>query len=144
MGPGAHAAVAALTGAAVWATGGGIEGASAAFLVGLFIDADHLLDYGLAEGATIKLDVMASGSYFRKRGKALVVFHSYELIALVVWAVARLGHSACAWGIAAGAVTHLASDVAYYRFTPLCYSLLYRMSQGFRLEAFKASNSRVS
>jgi hypothetical protein len=142
MGPGRHALIGALTGGALYASGQGPAGAAAAFAVGSLIDVDHLLDYVLAEGLTFRWSALSSGSYFRKRGKALVLLHSYECVILAGVLLVRFGQSALAWGVVCGAMTHLLSDVLYYRFTPLCYSFTYRLVHGFRLEAFR--HKRIS
>ncbi|HTV74556.1 MAG TPA: hypothetical protein VME66_12745 [Candidatus Acidoferrales bacterium] len=121
----------------MYALGHGLAGAAGAFLAGSLIDVDHLLDYVLAEGPRLRWNALASGSYFRKRGKALVLLHSYECVILAGVILVRFGQYDAAWGVVCGALTHLFSDVVYYRFTPLCYSLTYRLVRGFRLEAFK-------
>jgi hypothetical protein len=142
MGPGRHALIGALTGGAVLALGHGVSGAIAAAAVGTLIDADHLLDYVLSEGLTLRWSALSSGSYFRKRGKALVLLHSYECVILAGALLVRFGQFDVAWGVVCGALTHLFSDIIYYGFTPLCYSLTYRLVNGFKLEAFK--HKRIS
>lgn len=137
MGPLAHIAVAGGAAAAVYVVGGGTAGAAAALLTGTLIDADHIVDYVLAEGCRLRIESLRSGAYFRKAGRALVLLHSYELVILASIACAALGRVDIGLGIAFGALTHLGSDVAYYRFTPLAYSTVYRYRHGFRLESFK-------
>lgn len=136
MGPAAHAGIAALTGAAV-ALCGGVEAGLTAFAAGTLIDADHLIDYVAAEGWHFDLGVMLSGSYFRKASRAYVLLHSYELVVLSSLGCVVSGHPLFALGLAAGALTHLGSDILYYRFTPLAYSTVYRAVHGFGLDAFK-------
>jgi hypothetical protein len=142
MGPGRHMLIGGVTGAALLASGRGPEASLAAFLAGSLIDADHILDYVLGEGFVLRWRSLTSGAYFRKRGKALVLLHSYECVILAGGLLIRFGQVDVALGIVAGAMTHLLSDVLYYGFTPLCYSLTYRMVHGFRLDAFK--HKRIS
>jgi hypothetical protein len=137
VGPGRHAAIGAATGAVVYALGGGVPGAAGALLAGVFIDVDHLLDYVLAEGFVLDLKSMAHGAYFRKADRVLVLLHGYELAILIVIALTRAGKPRLGAGICAGALTHMLSDIRYYRFRPLAYSLLYRWAHGFRTEAMR-------
>jgi membrane-bound metal-dependent hydrolase YbcI (DUF457 family) len=142
MGPLRHVLIGGLTGAALYAGGCGAQAGVAALLAGSLIDADHVLDYVLGEGFVLRWHSLTSGSYFRKRGKALVLLHSYECVILAGVLLIRFGHFDVAVGVVAGAMTHLLSDVFYYGFTPLCYSLTYRLVHGFRLDAFK--HKRIS
>jgi hypothetical protein len=142
LGPLRHAAIGAATAAAVYALGGRAEGAGGAFLSGVLIDADHLLDYYLAEGTALDLESLSKGLYFRKAGRALVLLHGYEL-AILMWIVLRAaGRPRLGAGICAGAMTHLLSDIRYYRFSLLAYSLIYRGMNGFRLGAMKTDGLR--
>jgi hypothetical protein len=137
MGPVAHAGLAALTGLAVYTLGGRAEGAIAALLAGTLIDADHLLDYVLSEGLRFDFTVLSSGSYFHKADRAIVLLHSYELVTLSAVGCWLAGRRALGVGLFAGAMIHLGSDIRFYGFRPLAYSLLYRGVNGFRLDAYK-------
>jgi hypothetical protein len=137
MGPASHAVLAAVTGAAVWAAGAGLDGGVAAFVSGTLIDADHLLDYVLSEGLQWNLDAIRTGSYFKKADRAVVLLHSYELIALCSAACWLAGRNRVGVGLFAGAMVHVASDTIFYDFTPIAYFLLYRGANRFHLDAFK-------
>jgi hypothetical protein len=137
MGPVGHALISAPIAGALWFLSGNPDAAAATFLAGTLVDVDHLVDYVLARGWTIDLATIKSGSYFRESGRALVLLHSYEIILLLAaLAAARLGW-AIGIGIGLGAGVHLIADAAFYRFTPLCYSLFYRLGTGFELVSFR-------
>jgi hypothetical protein len=137
MGPLGHALVSAPLAGAVWSVTGSADAAAATFLSGTLIDVDHLVDYVLAHGWKVDLASVKSGSYFRDAGRAFVLLHSYELVlGMAAVAGARFGWP-IGFGIGLGALAHLIIDVVFYRFTPLCYSLIYRLGTGFELASFR-------
>ena len=137
MGPIAHAAISAPLSVAVWAVTGDIAAGAATFIAGTLIDADHLVDYIAARGLRFDLRSIRTGSYFKETGRALVPLHSYEVVILVTLLAALGFGQALALGIAVGAGVHLACDLAFYRFSPLCYSLAYRLGTSFSLRSFR-------
>lgn len=137
MGPIAHAVISAPLGVAVWVTTGDVAAGAVTFVAGTLIDADHLVDYISARGLRLDLESIRTGSYFKETGRALVPLHSYEVVILVTLLSALWFGHALAFGIAVGAMVHLACDVAFYRFSPLCYSLAYRVGTSFSLKSFR-------
>lgn len=137
MGPGAHGAMSLGLGSLIWSTTGSFSAGAICCLAGTAIDADHLLDYVLSEGPSFRPEAIASGSYFRRSGRAIVFLHSYELVLLGAAALCLKGRRSYAAALLVGALAHIASDAAFYGFTPLCYSLVYRIRNRFSVASFK-------
>lgn len=131
---GAFGAVFFLTKSFLWA--------ALAFLINILLDADHLFDYWLANGFDLDHKKFMNetvggnepGVYFRKSGKVVVLFHSWELLPLILaaaWAVniPQLGIS-----FVLGFVPHLLWDQITYAKKPLMYSFIFRAFHKFDLE----------
>lgn len=137
MGPVAHALISAVAAGGVFAATRDPIAAGATFISGTLIDVDHLFDYVRTEGWRMRLTSLRNGDYFAKSGQAFVLLHSYELVLLFCGLSAIIWGATVAVGIAVGAVTHLACDVVFYRFSPVCYSLIHRIRHQFSLTAFR-------
>lgn len=137
MGPLRHAALAAGSAVAFLIATRDFTASMLVLASGTLIDADHIVDYVASEGFRLDSGALRSGAYFRKRGRALVLLHSYEIIAVAVGLVWSQRGPVKALGLLAGALPHLAADILTYRFDPACYSLAYRAAHGFRLSAFR-------
>ena len=108
-------------------------------LTGSFIDSDHLLDYLLAWRNNfwkgISLKSCATGEYFVKNRKIIVLLHSWELVFLWIlfWMLMRKTDvaliGAFSW------VVHLIIDQLSYNLHPASYFLLYRISKKFNITA---------
>lgn len=141
MGPIGHTIITLPIAASVYVASHDAVAAGATFVAGVCIDVDHGLDYFLARGFKVDLAAIREGAYFREAGRAIVFLHSYELILIAALSALLLGSPVLGLGVALGALVHLATDAAFYKFTPLCYSLAYRAARGFSLDAFRASTS---
>lgn len=137
MGPLGHAAVSLPLSLAVWAFTGDSAAGVATFFAGTLIDVDHVVDYVATRGLKVDLAQLRTGEYFREAGRAFVVLHSYELVVLAALALGFFVRPALGLGLAVGAIAHLVCDVVFYRFTPLCYSLMYRFRTQFALGSFR-------
>jgi hypothetical protein len=137
MGPLGHAAVSLALGGSLYAATGDLAAGAAAFVSGTLIDADHLYHYVRSEGFRFRPKSLRSGAYFAKSGRAFVFLHSYEVVIPASMLCGIVWGPQLALGLAAGALAHLACDVAFYRFSPLCYSLWHRIRHGFALSAFR-------
>jgi hypothetical protein len=138
-------------GALAWATG-----SSAAFtgamLGGFLIDSDHVFDqlWSIRAGAPLtrmaarqqSQDINQSGArawftrYFKRRKlvRLPLVFHSYELLALLT-ALTLIWRTPFLIGLTSGYVLHLACDLIrhYHEFrSPFFYLLVYRLFRRFR------------
>ncbi len=58
-----------------------------AFLSGVLIDLDHLIDYFLAYGLHFNYDLFIHLAMLEKTGKSYVLFHAYEYVILLFLAV---------------------------------------------------------
>jgi len=127
-----------------WATGSAAA-FGGAMLGGFAIDADHVLDqlWSIRRGAA----PLGSASvnrprqslydrYFRRRKlvRLPLLFHSYELLAVLIGLTATL-RTPLLIGLLSGYVLHLSMDVARHHhefLSPFFYSLSYRMVRGFQ------------
>ena len=113
------------------------SGTLVCFLSGIFIDLDHYFDYWIYKKKISfnynDLYVFCSG---RKEGRLYLIFHSYELFALmwILWAGQQNSH----WllGMVIGTTIHFILDLLVNPVQPLGYSFCYRWKTGFRKEFF--------
>ena len=137
-------------GALYWATGSSASLAGA-IICGFLIDADHIVDqfWSIRHGAPLRRPVKdradrvnAAGTRAwlvdrlrpRKLLRLPLIFHSYELLAVVAVLTLGLGTPFLV-GLLSGYVLHLSLDMMrhHHEFrSPWFYLLSYRLSQGFR------------
>ncbi len=134
--PGGHLLTTAVAGATAVATTGSLPIAAGIVLGGFLIDVDHAIDYVVFDGQRD----LRPGAFLRyymegRARRAVLVLHSYELLALLVLAVWWTDSSLLA-GYVFGAVMHLGLDLRYNgKLTPRSiaafYSFGYRLAHGF-------------
>ena len=109
------------------------------FFAGFLIDADHLIDYFITHPLTLDFRRIYKACLNVDMKRVLVIFHSFELAALV-WAIGLLS-PAGKIGIAAavGISQHLILDQLFNPVRPLTYFLIYRISNGFKTECFMST-----
>ncbi len=100
--------------------------AVACWVVGVFMDLDHMLEYFVQRGPLRRLRDLFHASYNRGYTKAYLVLHGWEF--LVLWAVLLVLTRGAPWvvGAAVGFVHHLALDQVWNRPAPWAYSFLWR------------------
>ena len=131
---GASGAVFFLTKSFLWA--------ELAFLINIFLDADHLLDYWLANGFDLNYKKFINetvggdepGIYFRKSQKVVVLFHSWELALLTIVAAWIVNLPQLAIAFAFGFLPHLLWDQLTYAKNPLMYFFVFRAFRRFNLK----------
>lgn len=135
-------------GALYWATGSSAALAGA-MLGGFAIDADHVVDQwwsvrkAAASAKSADEAATVSGTswvhrYFHRRKllRLPLIFHSYELLVLLIVLTTQTGTPFLV-GLLSGYALHLALDLArhHHEFvSPMFYSLSYRLTQGFQRE----------
>jgi len=109
--------------------------AAATFATGVFLDADHLIDYCYSRRTfTFSLRKVYEACEECTLSKLIFAFHSYELvaflwIAIVIYAPGRL------WvAVAVGLTQHLILDQITNPVNPMGYFFTYRLAHGFRSE----------
>jgi len=134
-------------GALYWATGSGAAFVGS-MLGGFFIDSDHVVDqlWSISKGASQAnspdSNQSSGGARLRiadlwKRRKLVrlpLIFHSYELLALLI-AVAVWLRTPFMIGLSSGYALHIALDLIrhYHEFrSPFFYLILFRLSHRFR------------
>ena len=119
MRPTGHAAISASLAVAVWAVTKSIPASVAAFVSGVFVDIDHLLD----------LVLLLRG---RRRTRVIIAFHAWEWVPVLVVAAAMVRWNSIIIGIAVGLFGHLVADQLANRLPTLTYSIVFRASRNFR------------
>lgn len=118
------------------ALGGPIQLTAGLFLGGFLIDVDHYFDYVVFERQLSLNPIRFLGYYLEcKLKRAVLILHSYELMALL-WLVAALTPHQLLIGYLLGAMMHLALDIYFNGQHVLrkpfhFYSFFYRRSMGF-------------
>ncbi|OGI22331.1 MAG: hypothetical protein A2808_01040 [Candidatus Moranbacteria bacterium RIFCSPHIGHO2_01_FULL_55_24] len=112
---------------------------AAAFLGGVLIDLDHLIDYFLAFGLHFRLDYFLQGYQFLKSDKLYVLFHGWEyvvLLAVLAFAMkSKLWLKSAILSLSLGMFFHLLIDVNINDgMTLKGYSVFYRTAQGFEIQ----------
>lgn len=110
--------------------------AVSSFLAGILIDLDHLVDYYLNYGFTIKVKAIYVACLDMSFDKLRLFFHSYELIALAWLAVYALSLSNIWKAAAIGLTQHLIFDQLVNPIKVKGYFFAYRFMQGFKKDSF--------
>ena len=119
MKPPGHAVVSLGIGAIVWGVTKSPYSVLAAFLTGVLIDLDHLVEYY---------------SWFVREERSEVWFflHSYELAVPAFLAGYMSGWDPVVLGVSAGFLGHVLTDQVVNPMRPLAYFFTYRAIKGFR------------
>ncbi len=128
---GAFGAVFFLTKSFLWA--------GLAFLINIFLDADHLVDYWLANGFNLDYrrfvsETLDEGLYFVKSQKVIVPSHSWELLILALFAAWATNTPQLGIVFAFGFLPHIIWDQITYAKRPLMYFLVFRALHKFNLK----------
>lgn len=111
----------------------------AAFVGGVLIDLDHLIDYFLAFGVNFRLEGFLLGVQFEKNDKIYVLFHGWEyviLLAIVTWLIkSNIKLKVAILALSLGAFFHLLIDVNINGgMTIKSYSILYRATHHYDMK----------
>ena len=113
----------------------------AAFLLGVFIDADHLFDYFAYFGWHFNLaDFFHAGNYMEQAGKTYILLHGWEYL-LPLWIIGRfLGKKVKArgleWAVTLAYLGHLFWDQISFSHNPGAYFVVYRLLHHFSSTIF--------
>ena len=103
------------------------------FVVGVFIDADHFLDFYLNKGFSLKFNLM---NFYKtcveyKLTKFYFILHSFELLIILWLIIIAYPTNLILWGIAIGMTQHLILDIIFNRIGLKGYFLSYRLIKNF-------------
>ena len=102
------------------------------FLSGIFIDLDHHLDYILArKRIPWRYKDLWEFCSNKGQGKVYLIFHSYELLALLWFSLFYFQLGVGWWGLAIGVTIHIVFDELVNPLKPLGYFFFYRLQHGF-------------
>jgi len=148
MSPGGHLVTTAIAGGAALAATGSIPLTAGIVGGGFLIDVDHVVDYVTVESRRELTPAAFLRYYTSGRARRFVLaLHSYELLlalGVLAWAIDSMWLA----GYLAGAVMHLALDIAFNgRLTPknifAFYSFGYRLAHRFDAEALFGSTRLI-
>lgn len=103
--------------------------AVACVAAGVFADLDHLIEYKNYCGDNWKWEEFFSGSYFNTKGTVRVIFHSWEVVAVIWGIVLKKGlvrKENLLYGAAVGYTLHLILDQIGNNLNGMGYFELYR------------------
>jgi hypothetical protein len=141
-----HLILSLLVGFIIWKISGNVYVLSAALMGGFFIDLDHFLDYFLAFGTKFNLTYFLKGYQFLKTDKIYVLFHSWELVILILFTSLLLFRSAnltvsmLLLSFSLSLFLHLFIDVFTNNMQARSYFLMYRMNNNFELKTMVTNN----
>lgn len=104
-----------------------------AFLSGFFVDADHLIDYGIYKKfRKFNLSEFLSGKFFDKSGKVYVFFHGFEYVpVLIVMGVVFSNLSWLFLSLGLSLFFHLCFDTIHNRTKRQSYFFTFRLINHF-------------
>ena len=107
-----------------------------AFLGGVLLDSDHIIDYFLAFGLNFNLKSLLRGYQFLVSNRIYLPFHAWEWIIVLVFLVnlfpkKRVKYSIFCLALALVLFSHLIFDVYANHVTFSGYSILYRIKNNF-------------
>ncbi|MCX6991892.1 MAG: hypothetical protein NT011_01990 [Kiritimatiellaeota bacterium] len=133
MQPSKHVIVSVLVSALVWWWLRSSAAALACFLMGVFIDLDHVIDFFYNHRRHLKFQRFFTAFEFEVLENVFVFLHSWEFA--LVWLALLLSlpdaRQPVALGLFVGFVTHLALDNLFNRHARWAYFLFYRLRHGF-------------
>ena len=109
--------------------------AAVSFASGILIDKDHLIDYYISHGFTLKARAVYDSCLHMRLKRLYLIFHSYELIA-IFWAAIYVFSLSNIWKAAAiGFTQHLIIDQFTNPIKRPGYLLAYRIVNGFKTDS---------
>lgn len=108
-----------------------------AFIGGILIDLDHLIDYVLTFGPTFDLATFFQGQQFLAANKVYIFFHAWEYVVLVLiatWILKdRVNTRSLLLALCISMLFHLTIDAVLTENRFAAYSILYRAALNFEL-----------
>ncbi len=126
-----HVAVSALVAAVLAATLRSWAVVLGSFLMGVFMDLDHLYDYFAHRGLRFEVQDFFRSSYERKYSRAYLMLHGWEWFVVWVLACVLSGWNPWLLGLLIGFSQHLIFDQIANKPHPWGYSLFWRWRYGF-------------
>jgi hypothetical protein len=113
-----------------------VPGALTCFIVGVFIDLDHLLDYAVNHGPRLRWRHFFA--VFREHifTKVLVLLHAWEWVLLLLGIVWLTDRHPASVGAFIGFLSHMVLDKLTNENRPGAYFITWRLLRGFAAEAF--------
>lgn len=106
---------------------------------GFFVDIDHLIDYLSFKKTNFDFSEFISGRHFDKSQKALLLFHSYEIVIILLIFYFVLSETLFLT-LALALLAHLLFDILHNRTSLAAYSFVYRASKKFNSNALGCHN----
>jgi len=142
MSPWGHFVAALPLAGGLYALGVSAPEAAAAMAAGVLVDVDHVADYLWLKKGRFKIRSFYEEYREHLTGRLILIFHSWELAAVAVFAFWLWSAPSWAWCLAAGWVYHLLCDQATNRVGLRFYFLCFRAARGFRRSALPCPQGR--
>ena len=126
-----HVAASVIVSAATYAVSQSATMAAVTLLSGIFIDADHLLDYVVTNRPPYSLRRLVDTYYQHRITHVFLLLHSWELLGILALAAMALHWAPVATGLLIGMGHHLLLDQIFNNPYPLGYFLTFRMYHSF-------------
>lgn len=134
MKPQGHIVASGIIGLIVWAYFRSFAAGAVSFISGIFLDADHFVDYYLNCGFTLKIKKIYETFADMDFKRLYLLLHSYELL-LIVWALIYISSPSVLWiAMAIGMTQHIMLDQLSNPIRVAGYFLVYRIAKGFKKE----------
>jgi hypothetical protein len=98
----------------------------AAFISGIFIDLDHLIDYVIEHGLHFNIKEFFPFFYEEKHSKITLLFHGWEFLIIFATVAWFTDFNPVVTGVLIGYGHHIILDYVYSRTAFLSYSLIWR------------------
>ncbi|MBI5666241.1 MAG: hypothetical protein HZC49_14290 [Nitrospirae bacterium] len=100
-------------------------------LSGIFIDTDHIIDYLVAHGRSIRRSDFFSFFYEEKHRKITLIFHGWEWLFCLGAIAVSTEFNPWVTGLLIGYGHHITSDFLYNKANLKAYSLIWRWKNNF-------------
>ena len=108
--------------------------AAVSFLSGVLIDIDHVFDYFWEFRKRLIVKEFFDLNYQGKTFFLMIVFHSWELLALLSICAFLMSWNPWAVGVTIGFTQHIVLDQIFNKSKRLAYFFLWRLKNGFRIK----------
>ena len=121
-----HGLIAAPLALFVWHKSHSLKNVLILMVVTYFMDLDHLVDFWLTKGINLNINEFLSVNYFEEAGRAIVLLHGWEYVAILGFLGHKRGFKSYYTSISLGMFMHLVLD-SFNLKSILFYSFVYRL-----------------
>jgi hypothetical protein len=132
MSPAQHAVVSAGASIVTGVATGSLAAGVSCFVIGVFIDLDHYLDFWMNHGVVLSPARFLDFCYHGTSPTFVDLLHAWEYVPVLLWCCTLPALTPVAWGLTAGYVLHLLGDQLFNRhLSRWTYFVSYRLFHRF-------------